>query len=192
MRLVTPRVAEVRWRAPAVTNGHIIKYIVYAIPLGGATRQRRQDVAVTTPQTIRMVWTKSRIYYCSTIKKKDVTPRPSLSVSLSLSPSLSPSLSLQEFSGTATAGNITLTDHSISYQFQVSAAVMNGQTLNEGDRSTVTASTVLFVPDPGKISVLLCVISVCMVTYYCTIIITILLFRAANSFECKSHGINKL
>ena len=55
VRLVTPRVAEVRWRAPAVTNGHIIKYIVYAIPLGGATRQRRQDVAATTPQTIRVV-----------------------------------------------------------------------------------------------------------------------------------------
>jgi len=108
VRLVTPRVAEVRWRMPAVTNGHVIKYIVYAIPLGGVTRQRRQDVAVTTPQTIRT-----------------------------------------EFPGTATAGNVTLTDHSISYQFQVSAAVMNGQTLNEGERSTITASTVLFVPEPG-------------------------------------------
>ena len=55
MRLVTPRVAEVRWRVPAVSNGYITKYIVYAIPLGGTTRQRRQAVAVTTPQTIRSV-----------------------------------------------------------------------------------------------------------------------------------------
>ena len=55
MRLVTPRVAEVRWRVPAVSNGYIIKYIVYAIPLGGTTRQRRQAVVVTTPQTIQSV-----------------------------------------------------------------------------------------------------------------------------------------
>ena len=75
----------------------------------------------------------------------------------SLNPSFHPlsPLCLQEFPGTATAGNITLTHHSISYQFQVSAAVTNGQTLNEGDRSTVTAGTILFVPEPGKILVLL-------------------------------------
>ena len=70
---------------------------------------------------------------------------------------LSFSLSLwQEFPGTATAGNVTLTDHSISYQFQVTAAIMNGQTLNEGDRSSITTGTILFVPEPGKVLVLSC------------------------------------
>ena len=57
---------------------------------------------------------------------------------------------IQSFSGTATAGNITLTNHSITYEFRVSAAIMYGQTLNEGDLSTVTASTTVFVPEPGK------------------------------------------
>ena len=56
VRLVTPRVAEVSWRMPAVTNGVINRYIVYAIPLGGATRQRRQALAITTPHTIQTVY----------------------------------------------------------------------------------------------------------------------------------------
>ena len=57
---------------------------------------------------------------------------------------------IQSFSGTATAGNITLTNHSITYEFCVSAAVMYRQTLNKGALSTVTASTTVFVPEPGK------------------------------------------
>ena len=55
VRLVTPRVAEVTWRTPAVTNGIISRYIVYAIPLGSTTQA--VPLAVTTPQTIQTVST---------------------------------------------------------------------------------------------------------------------------------------
>ena len=55
----------------------------------------------------------------------------------------------QSFSGIATAGNITLSNHSITYEFRVSAAIMTGHTLNEGELSTVSASSTVFVPEPG-------------------------------------------
>ena len=55
------------------------------------------------------------------------------------------------FSGSATSGNITLTRHSVFYEFQVSAATAYGSSVNEGSPSTVTANTVVFIPEPGKI-----------------------------------------
>lgn len=53
------------------------------------------------------------------------------------------------FPGSARAGNVTLEDHSVTYQFRVSAAVMVGQNINEGELSAVTANTTLFIPEPG-------------------------------------------
>ena len=55
------------------------------------------------------------------------------------------------FSGTATSGNITLTQHSVFYQFQVSAATAYGSGVNEGSPSTVTANTIVFIPEPSEI-----------------------------------------
>lgn len=54
------------------------------------------------------------------------------------------------FPGSARAGNITITTHSVTYNFVVSAAVMAGQTVNEGEPSAATVRTTLFVPDPGS------------------------------------------
>ena len=56
---------------------------------------------------------------------------------------------MQVFPGYARAGNITLVDHSVTYQFRVSASVAVDQTFNEGDLSTVTINSTLFVPEPG-------------------------------------------
>ena len=56
---------------------------------------------------------------------------------------------LQVFPSTSTAGNISLTEHSITYQFQVSASVNFGQTSNEGDLSPFSPNTAVFVPRPG-------------------------------------------
>ena len=47
-RLVAPLEVEVRWRSPAVTNGDISHYYVYAIPL-------RSTVSNNTLQTLQMV-----------------------------------------------------------------------------------------------------------------------------------------
>ena len=47
-RLVAPLKVEVRWRSPAVTNGDISHYNVYAIPL-------RSTVSNSTLQTLQMV-----------------------------------------------------------------------------------------------------------------------------------------
>ena len=48
-RLVAPLEVEVRWRSPAVTNGDISHYTVYAIPL-------RSTVSNNTLQTLQMVF----------------------------------------------------------------------------------------------------------------------------------------
>ena len=124
-----------------MSNGYITKYIVYAIPLGGTTRQRRQAVAVTTPQTIRSV--------CNYYHHREDFIIYSVHLCVCVC------VCVQEFPGTARVGNVTLTDHSITYQFQVSAAVGNGETFNEGDLSIITASSTVFVPEPGKTSVLM-------------------------------------
>ena len=56
------------------------------------------------------------------------------------------------FPGNVTSADIALTHHSITYTFQVSAAARSGSTLNEGDPSSVTATSILFVPEPGNAS----------------------------------------
>ena len=56
------------------------------------------------------------------------------------------------FPGSATAGNVTLVDHSVTYQFRVSAAVMVDGNINEGELSAITINTTLFVPKPGAFS----------------------------------------
>ena len=56
------------------------------------------------------------------------------------------------FPGSVTAGNVTLVDHSVTYQFRVSAAVSVDGNLNEGELSAITANTTLFVPQPGTFS----------------------------------------
>ena len=53
------------------------------------------------------------------------------------------------FPGSARAGNITISAHSVTYNFVVSAAVMAGQIVNEGEPSDATVRTTLFMPDPG-------------------------------------------
>ena len=57
---------------------------------------------------------------------------------------------LQVFPSTSTVGNISLTEHSITYQFQVSASVTVGQTSNEGDLSPLSPNTTVFIPRPGR------------------------------------------
>jgi hypothetical protein len=56
---------------------------------------------------------------------------------------------LQVFPGSAMAGNVTLVDHSVTYQFRVSAAIIASGDINEGELSTITINTTLFVPEPG-------------------------------------------
>ena len=54
-KLITPDTVEVRWNIPAVLNGVIIRFTVYAIPVranGPTLRGKRQ---ATSPQTIQKV-----------------------------------------------------------------------------------------------------------------------------------------
>ena len=53
------------------------------------------------------------------------------------------------FPGSARVGNITISAHSVTYNFVVSASAMADQVMNEGDPSAATVRTTLFVPDPG-------------------------------------------
>ena len=57
MRIIRPLLVEVRWRVPAVTNGNIVRYTVYAIPLvfTEPTRGKRQTEPATLPKTVKMV-----------------------------------------------------------------------------------------------------------------------------------------
>ena len=64
-----------------------------------------------------------------------------------------PYLPAQVFPGSATAGNVTLVDHSLTYQFRVSAAVIVSGDINEGDLSAININTTLFVPRPGALSI---------------------------------------
>ena len=114
-------------------NGAIVHYTVYAIPLTsiGSTRGRRQTEPVTTPRTVHMVLHSTLLY------------------NNLYSPILCIYLYMQILPGSARAGNITLVDYSITYQFRVSASVVDDRVLNEGELSDVTARTILFVPKPG-------------------------------------------
>ena len=40
-------------------------------------------------------------------------------------------------------------EHSVTYQFRVSAAVIESGDINEGELSAITINTTLFVPKPG-------------------------------------------
>ena len=57
VRLITPRLVEVRWRAPAVSNGQIIRYTVYAIPIAvsGRAISKRQAASNLPSGTIKHV-----------------------------------------------------------------------------------------------------------------------------------------
>ena len=57
---------------------------------------------------------------------------------------------LKVFPSTITSGNVSLIEYSTTYQFQVSASTNFGQIPNEGDLSSVTANTSIFVPMPGS------------------------------------------
>ena len=46
-------------------------------------------------------------------------------------------------------GNVTLSDYLTTYHIRVSAIVMVNGIPNEGDRSTLTHSSILFVPKPA-------------------------------------------
>ena len=56
---------------------------------------------------------------------------------------------MQVFPGSVRAGNITVTSYSVTYNFLVSAGVMVGPLVNEGDLSAATIKATLFIPDPG-------------------------------------------
>ena len=57
VRVIRPLLVEVSWKVPVVTNGNIIRYIVYAIPLVSTepTRGKRQAEPVILPKTVKMV-----------------------------------------------------------------------------------------------------------------------------------------
>ena len=62
---------------------------------------------------------------------------------------LNPSIS-QHFPASATARNVTLTDHSVIYQFQMTASTFLGRVESEGNLSTITPEFTVFVPEPGN------------------------------------------
>ena len=57
----------------------------------------------------------------------------------------------QHFPASATAGNVTLTDHSVTYQFQMTASTFLGRVENEGNLSTITPESTVFVPESGNL-----------------------------------------
>ena len=68
-------------------------------------------------------------------------------------------LSLKVFPSIITSGNVSVVDHSITYQFQVSASTNFDGTPNEGELSTITANTTLFIPMPGTKAAIIQVLS---------------------------------
>ena len=57
----------------------------------------------------------------------------------------------QHFPASATAGNVTLNDYSATYQFQMTASTFLGRVENEGNLSTITPESTVFVPEPGNL-----------------------------------------
>ena len=57
VRLITPQLVEVRWRRPAVSNGQIIHYTVYAISIAvsGPAISKRQAAPNLPSRTIKQV-----------------------------------------------------------------------------------------------------------------------------------------
>ena len=61
-RLITPSLAEVSWRTPAVPNGVITFYTVYAVPQLSHEETRSKRQAATLPRTIKkVIYTKINI-----------------------------------------------------------------------------------------------------------------------------------
>lgn len=57
VRIIRPLLVEIRWRAPAVSNGQIIRYTVYAIPIAvfGPAIRKRQAAPNLPSGTIKQV-----------------------------------------------------------------------------------------------------------------------------------------
>lgn len=55
----------------------------------------------------------------------------------------------QVFPASATAGNVTIPDADVIYQFQVTATILTAGVLNEGDRSDISPESTVFVPVIG-------------------------------------------
>ena len=60
----------------------------------------------------------------------------------------------QLFPGSARAGNVTLTDDSVTYQFQMTASTFLGREENEGNLSTITPESTIFVPERGRYNII--------------------------------------
>ena len=61
-RLITPSLAEVSWRTPAVPNGVITHYTVYALPQLSHEETRSKRQTATLPRTIKkVIYTKINI-----------------------------------------------------------------------------------------------------------------------------------
>ena len=57
----------------------------------------------------------------------------------------------QIFPASATAGNVTLTDDAVTYQFQMTASTfLGGGAENEGNLSIITPESTVFVPEQGR------------------------------------------
>ena len=55
VRLVTPLTVEVSWREPAVPNGQIVLYTVYAVIAGSKPDRRRRQAVADLPGGIKEV-----------------------------------------------------------------------------------------------------------------------------------------
>ena len=73
----------------------------------------------------------------------------------------------QLFPGSATAGNVTLTDDSVTYQFQVTASTFVGRVENEGNLSTITPESTIFVPERGRYNITYLYICATSIHYTC-------------------------
>ncbi len=59
VRLVTPLTVEVSWREPALPNGQIFRYTVYAIIAESTSDRRRRQAVIDPPGGIKevyMIW----------------------------------------------------------------------------------------------------------------------------------------
>ena len=59
----------------------------------------------------------------------------------------------QHFPGNATAGNVLLNNHSVTYQFQMTASTFLRTVENEGNLSTITPQSTIIVPEPGRYNI---------------------------------------
>ena len=62
VRLIAPLLVEIRWRQPAVSNGQIIHYTVYAIPIVVPAITKRQAASNPPNGTIKQVCLHMHVY----------------------------------------------------------------------------------------------------------------------------------